>query len=593
MGNKLKNLLDNIKRIKSANRFKDYIDFIQFPYYRNLEINTKISFDFPLTIFIGANGCGKSSTLHALYGAPLGKTPYEFWFDTKVDPVKYFDDEKRRHSFWYSYKDKHNIDREVVKARIKRKGDPNYWETSRPLVWAGMQTINGKRNAPLKKNVVYIDFRAILSAFDKFYYFGTLKNSKSKNKQEFIRRKSNSLNKLFQSKIEYIKSKTRRLNDSLSYLSDEELKNISFILGRNYTSGKSINHSLFRNEGYSVLFNTNFANYSEACAGSGEMAIVKLVQTVLEAQQYSLIILDEPEVSLHPGAQHRLKLFLLEQIKIKKHQLIVSSHSPTLIKGLPKEAIKVFYQMPNGRFHVVPKSLPEEAFFHIGYSISDKKIVIVEDELAKIILEKVIESKGGEAFKTLFDVKFFPGGESRIKQDLMTVYSKEVDATNHFVCFDGNQRKDSINIIKLSDINKTSEKLAEIIFEIVEQKIIFNYNSNESEETKIKLMLDYIKYHHDKVFFLPKNMPEEIIWCENVLDAADLDNSSKKEILSQPELKDKFNLFAKYMFGNNTAEYQLKAHEYFLVRWLKNKNEDYESIIKTIDKIIACNTDNT
>ena len=50
------------------------------------------------------------------------------------------------------------------------------------------------------------------------------------------------------------------------------------------------------------------------------------VVDVLAADEYSLILLDEPETSLHPGAQRSMLRFLLDQIKLKKHQIIISTH---------------------------------------------------------------------------------------------------------------------------------------------------------------------------------------------------------------------------------------------------------------------------
>ena len=64
----------------------------------------------------------------------------------------------------------------------------------------------------------------------------------------------------------------------------------------------------------------------------------------LAENENSLIILDEPEVSLHPGAQEELKIFLLEQILIKRLQIIISTHSPKFSEFLPDDAIKLFYQ---------------------------------------------------------------------------------------------------------------------------------------------------------------------------------------------------------------------------------------------------------
>lgn len=164
---------DNILKINSMKRHKvflKYVDFIRFPFYRNMEINSQINFDFPLTVIVGQNGCGKSSILHAISGIPKGKTPARFWFDTEVDPIIYYNDEKKRHSFWYQFLE-NGVTKQVVKARIKRAHNPNNWETNRPLLWAGMNP-QKEREQPIEKELVYIDFRGELSAFDKFFYFG-------------------------------------------------------------------------------------------------------------------------------------------------------------------------------------------------------------------------------------------------------------------------------------------------------------------------------------------------------------------------------------------------------------------------------------
>ncbi len=71
-------LIPELFRMKARNAFRNYIEYIQFPYFRNLEKDTRINFDFPLTVFVGQNGSGKSSTLHALYGAPKRNTPLSF-----------------------------------------------------------------------------------------------------------------------------------------------------------------------------------------------------------------------------------------------------------------------------------------------------------------------------------------------------------------------------------------------------------------------------------------------------------------------------------------------------------------------------------
>jgi len=594
-------LIEIIKKQKSTNQFDKYIDFIQFPFYRNVEIDTKITFNFPLTIFIGQNGCGKSSCLHALYGAPDRYTPYRFWFDTKVDPVNYYDEQRKRHSFWYSFVDNKGKVKEVIKARIKRQDDPNYWETSRPLAWAGMQKRANKneRDSPLTKNVVYLDFRAELSAFDKYFYFGDLKNISSRNKQEFIRRKSVSLNNLFTGKKQKISSSSRVLNRPVETLDSLELKWISFILGRSYIKGISVLHELFRNEGYSALFQTNFAQYSEAVAGSGEMAVLRLVREILSAEAFSLILLDEPEVSLHPGAQIRLKAFLLEQIMVKKHQIIISSHSPSIVKDLPKEAIKVFYQNPkNGRFLVKENLTPYEAFYHIESPVDNKKIIIVEDILAKNIINNVLKVMGEET-SNLFNIKFNPGGESVIKKEFIPVFCRE-ENTKEFIFFDGDQKPliphynwRNFSQVELNQTNFLKTKIKQQTGEEIKFSVDGGHAGGNNEQQN-DLYKKYLDYFLGNVFYLPKNIPEEIIW-----DAEFAQNQIKVIVIKEFEidehiyelekaenLKEKFAVLAKIVFGNSNAQSINYIHNQFIQKWLNVQNEDFKLIKAGIVRIL-------
>lgn len=599
MAEKIDTLIKTVWKIKNKNQFRNYINFIQFPYYRNLEIDTKISFDFPLSVFIGQNGCGKSSCLHALYGAPERYTPYQFWFDTKVDPIAYYDSLRKRHSFWYSFVSDDGQIREVIKARIKRGDDPNYWETSRPLAWAGMRTRqDGDRDKPISKNVVYLDFRSELSAFDKYFYFGDLRNSVSKNKQEFIRRKSSSLKKIFDKESKYIYSSSRNLNEPVEELTSCELTWISFILNRQYNSGLSVSHKLFRNEGYSILFRTGFAEYSEAFAGSGEMAVVRLVREVLAAQDYSLILLDEPEVSLHPGAQHRLMIFLLEQTIIKKHQVVLTSHSPSIVSSLPKEAIKVFFQRPSdGRFMVKQNLSPDEAFFHIEFDLKNKRNLIVEDILSKKIVESVLK-KMGEDTSSLFNVEYNPGGESVIKNEFIKVYCRSQNSMN-FVLFDGDQKPDinDFDWRNLPTSNLNIDSLKDLVQRITGVEVKFSVDGGKDgsrEDQVLELLKKYLDYYKTNVYYLPELIPEDIIWkSEFAIDQINVvlsDDTNVEEVISDlkkiTSTKMRFAFIAKVLFGEDKSENIDSVHNMFLQKWIKQENKNFQVIKSIITHII-------
>lgn len=585
-----------ITKLKASSQCKKYIDFIQFPFYRNVDLDTRINFEFPLTVFIGQNGCGKSTCLHALYGAPVNHTPYEFWFDTDVDPVTYYNEQRKRHSFWYSYKDADKKVKEVIKARIRRGEDPNYWETSRPLTWAGMKKVANRndRDKPIAKSVVYIDFRAELSAFDKFFYFGDVKGIKSKNKQEFIRKKSSYLKRVLSGQTDTYFSKSGPVNKKKRALSEVELEWISFISGKTYSSGVFLEHSFFRNVGYSVIFKTVHAEYSEAFAGSGEVAIVRLVLRVLDAKDYSLILLDEPEVSLHPGAQSRLKLFLLNQIKLKKHQIILTSHSPSIIKGLPKEAIKVFFQNPgNGRFLVKENLTPEEAFYHIEFPIEAKKNITVEDILAKEIVSAVLENMGEEV-SSLFNVTFNPGGESVIKNEFITIFCRD-KKSNNFVVFDGDQKPgfEHFDWRTATTADLTVNFLQRKISEQTTENITFSVDSlsgSGNPEQQIELQKLYLDFYLTNVFYLPNKIPEDIIWnlakAEKQLSIVAQNQSeltaSIDKLGHSTSTKTKFAILAELMFGSSRADEIRAVHKLFLKYWIAEQNDQYLEIEKSI-----------
>lgn len=586
-----------IFQMKERNIFQKYIDFIHFPFYRNMEVNSRINFIFPLTVIVGQNGCGKSSLLHAVYGMPQKYTPYKFWFDTKVDPIEYYNDEKKRHSFWYQYTENNRI-HQVVKARIKRGNDPNYWETSRPLSWAGMNV--QERYPPIEKNVIYLDFREELSAFDKYFYFGNLSNTKAKNKQEYIRRKSSFLHKALSDKDYIAKSPYgRELNKPVERLAPNELEAISYILGRSYTDALSIFHSFFRNEGYSILFKTQYAKYSEAFAGSGEMAIVRLVQEIIKAPDYSLIILDEPEVSLHPGAQERLTFFLLEQIKIKKHQIIVTSHSPSIIKHLPKEAIKVLYQNPNtGRFFVKENLLPTEAFFHLEFFYENKKRIHFEDVLAKEIIGAVLKNLGKEK-EELFNLSYNPGGCTIINKDFIPIYCRE-EESQEFIIFDGDQCfSQHIDWRNIPNNDLTLLNLKELVFNQTKCHIEFHVDGNKGKgnsNQKIDLYKKYLDFYNRNVFYLPCNIPEDIIWNSNVADkllSTIYDNQEYQSAVDKIErienTKMKFEQLALFIYQkeNTNSEVILNLEKLFIQSWIKRNNEHYNQIVETINTIAS------
>lgn len=424
------NYIQKLER-RGLNGFNNYIEQIRFPYFKKISRDQVIKFDFPFTTLVGPNGSGKSSALQALYGACLGKSVSDFWFSTQMDPIKGTKNEINR--FIYKFKPQgFNQSVEVLNQRTtsNKRADPDYWETQSPTKRDNMSSMptftkdqspyrSKTRWNPINKEVTYIDFRSELSAFDKCFYFGHFEKSTTiKNIKDFLRSRSKSLKKMID-KSKYPQSWNSKEVTNIYELSEEALKWTNKILGKKYEDAKIIEHDIFNQPGISIVFNANGHKYSEAVAGSGEVAVVTAVVKILESKAHSLILLDEPEVSLHPGAQLKLRELLLYKSSEDNCQVVISTHSETFLKELPHEAIKLFYlDEINQTYSVANEASPEQAFFRLGgIKDGENKFLYVEDDLAKLLIEEAVKEIDSD-FPNDLQIIPHPGGAESIIKNL-------------------------------------------------------------------------------------------------------------------------------------------------------------------------------
>lgn len=131
--------------------------------------------------------------------------------------------------------------------------------------------------------------------------------------------------------------------------------------------------------------------YPSHYMGAGEQKIFEVVKEVFMAPRGSLILIEEPEVSLHNKAMHDLLLFLEEQAEKKELQIVISTHWLGIEdwKGrLCKYSLHVdkTNDSVTGRKGLAPGDLHALS----GLSADIKKITVwVEDDLARKIVDHV------------------------------------------------------------------------------------------------------------------------------------------------------------------------------------------------------------
>ncbi|MBO7123766.1 MAG: AAA family ATPase [Treponema sp.] len=135
---------------------------------------------------------------------------------------------------------------------------------------------------------------------------------------------------------------------------------------------------------------------------SGECLLISLLHFIYNAiirkslptDKIVLMLVDEIELALHPIAVSRF-IDLLNQLVNEHNNLMVilTSHSPEVIQKIkPNNIYKI--ENENGIINVVNPGFPSyvirDVYRHDGFDF----LFLVEDQLAKIIIDKILVSKG-------------------------------------------------------------------------------------------------------------------------------------------------------------------------------------------------------
>ncbi|MEQ3439421.1 hypothetical protein STENO_003611 [Stenotrophomonas maltophilia] len=365
---------------------------------------------------------------------------------------------------------------------------------------------------PVDRSVVHINFKAEISAFDRFFYFET--GQTKEEKHAAMLREARRLKDVIDKNSKSLVLWNRERVFENRRLSTEELKWVRHILGHPYDSATIVRHTLYpgyRGQDISVVFERKSLRYSEAFAGSGEVAIVSSVVKLLAASEFSLILLDEPETSLHPGAQVRFLHFILHCIKLKKAQVVISTHSAEFLSSLPDHAIKVLESTPDGKVTITKSSSALTAFNRLGKKNEGKLRVIVEDELAKRIVDIARRMlPAGES--DVIEVVVVPGGADMILAHYAPSAMAAKDDT--FVLLDG----DHSLRVPLPDLGMLAPTDEPRLGELIQASIgttpslyLSGGNDENLNVKKIAAQKNYIRWISERVDFLPHSVPEEIV----------------------------------------------------------------------------------
>lgn len=180
----------------------------------------------------------------------------------------------------------------------------------------------------------------------------------------------------------------------------ELLQSISTVLGTTYDEGRMNTVGLAQGTWEENLPQVRRGPYiyGEPHMGAGEQKVIRLLQVLEAVPAQSLILLEEPEITLHPDAQRGLAWYLMSLSYRKGHQIIVATHSTELFESLPQQARLLLVRRPGGT-EIVPRAPQLAAARELsGVAMANKILILVEDVAGKVFLSEILRRRARNIF---------------------------------------------------------------------------------------------------------------------------------------------------------------------------------------------------
>lgn len=222
--------------------------------------------------------------------------------------------------------------------------------------------------------------------------------------------------------------------------SKEEVDEINYLTGKQYTSCGVREFEDIEDIGVVPYFRAVVADveYDSRGMGSGEHFLLYLFWRINKCEKGTIFIIEEPETYISICSQIHFVNYLGKQMAEKGIQVIMTTHSPYLLKHVKNENIRIVSRIGNMAVVKVPDEnmLAEDI---LGISEKCAGTLFVEDRVAYDFLSIILEDKAPYILKN-YTIDIAVGGENAITQRLEFPESEKIKYS--FVgIYDGDMRE--------------------------------------------------------------------------------------------------------------------------------------------------------
>lgn len=230
-------------------------------------------------------------------------------------------------------------------------------------------------------------------------------------------------------------------------LSEENLRELSYVLGQNYTNARFIGTDVDIKREVGLL-TKDCGEISQFHQGAGEDSILDLFKMLQDIPLQSLLVIDEVENSLHPRAQRRFVQYLLKLARKKKIQVILSTHSPFVLEELPSIA-RIMLVKLSDRKDIIYEVSSKYALTAIDENEHPEIYIHLEDEEAELFFWEILKKDEQHYDEYLKKISTRVVGSCSVVATLNDLASKGKLPYKSISVVDGDMRENYENCISL------------------------------------------------------------------------------------------------------------------------------------------------